>query len=142
VRPRFSLLDLSIARELLGSGSGFFVIQIAAAVVFSSDNLVVSHDLGTAQVTPYSVTWRLVGFTAILPSLVFPALWPAYAEAYASGDDAWMRRTFRLTLRGTLALNGACAVILIAFGKTAICWWVGPAAVPSFALLAVMAFCS
>ena len=94
-----------MARELLASGSAFFLIQIAGAVVFSSDNLVVSHYLGAAQVTPYNVTWRLVMLTAVLQSLIFPALWPAYAEAYARRDYAWMRRAFRFTLRGTLALN-------------------------------------
>lgn len=139
LRPRFALVETSIARDLLASGSGFFLIQIAGAVVFSSDNLVVSHFLGAAQVTPYSVTWRLVGFTAILQSLVFPALWPAYAEAYARLDYVWMRRTFHMAIRATLALNVACAAALVLFGKTAIRWWAGPAAVPSSALLAAMA---
>jgi len=44
--PRLSLLRRSAVRELLNSGSPFFLIQIAAAVVFSSDNLIVSHYLG------------------------------------------------------------------------------------------------
>ncbi len=87
--PRPSLIDRRAIRELLSSGSSFFLIQVAGVVVFSSDNLVVSHYLGAAEVTPYSVTWRLVGVAALLPSLIFPALWPAYAEAYA-------RRDFRL----------------------------------------------
>lgn len=139
LRPRFSLVETSIARALLSSGSGFFLIQIAGAVVFSSDNLVVGHYLGAAQVTPYAVSWRLVGFTAILQSLVFPALWPAYAEAYARRDFVWMRQAFRLALRATLALNLVCAVGLILFGKTAIRWWAGTAAVPSSSLLAAMA---
>ena len=129
LRPRLALLDPSTARELLMFGSAFFLIQIAGAVVFSSDNLVVSHYLGAAQVTPYNVTWRLVALTAVLPSLVFPALWPAYAEAYARHDYDWMRSAFRITLRGTLVLNLAFAVVFVAVGKTAIRWWAGAAAV-------------
>jgi O-antigen/teichoic acid export membrane protein len=139
LRPRWSLLEWGTTRELLGSGSGFFLIQIAGAVVFSSDNVVVSHYLGAAQVTPYNVTWRLVALTALLQSLVFPALWPAYAEAYARHDYAWMRRAFRFTLRGTLALNLAGSFIFIAAGKTMIRWWAGEAAVPTTLLLAAMA---
>jgi O-antigen/teichoic acid export membrane protein len=139
LRPRCTLLAWPATRELLISGSGFLLIQIAGAVVFSSDNVVVSHYLGAAQVTPYNVTWRLVGLTAVLQSLVFPALWPAYAEAYARGDLGWMRQAFRLMMRSTLALNLVCGVGLIAFGKTAIRWWAGEAAVPSLMLLAVMA---
>jgi O-antigen/teichoic acid export membrane protein len=139
LRPKVALLDLPLARELLASGSTFFLIQISGAVVFSSDNVVMSHYLGAAQVTPYNVTWRLVALTAVLQSLIFPALWPAYAEAHARHDYAWMRRAFRITLRGTLALNVTCAVIFLAVGKTLIRWWAGAAAVPSSALLAAMA---
>jgi len=139
LRPKVALLDLPLARELLASGSSFFLIQIAGAVVFSSDNVVVSHYLGAAQVTHYNVTWRLVALTAVLQSLIFPALWPAYAEAHARHDYAWMRQAFRITLGGTLALNVTCGVIFLAAGKTLIRWWAGAAAVPSSALLAAMA---
>ena len=48
--------------------------------MFSSDNIVVSHYLGAAEVTPYSVTWRLVGLAAVL------------AVAHLSGALAGLRR--------------------------------------------------
>ncbi len=136
--PRASLLDRWTSRELLNSGSSFFLIQVAAVVVFSSDNIVVSHYLGAAEVTPYSVTWRLVGFAAVLQSLIFPALWPAYAEAYAKRDYGWIRRTFSLTMTGTVALNLCCVGMLVVFGRPLIRVWAGPAAVPTFSLLLAM----
>jgi len=139
LRPRLALLNWTTARDLLGSGSGFFLIQIAGVVVFRSDNLVVSHYLGAAQVTPYNVTWRMVMLTAVLQSLVFPALWPAYAEAYARADYTWMRQAFRFVMRATVALNLACGVVFVSFGKTLIRLWAGQAAVPSTALLAALA---
>ena len=138
LRPRLRLVNHGAARELLDSGSSFFLIQVAAVVVFSSDNLVVSHYLGPAEVTPYSVTWRLVGFTAMLPSLVFPALWPAYAEAHAKGDYIWIRRTFALTMWGIVAFNVMCAAFLLAAGRAVIRLWAGATAVPSLPLLAAM----
>ncbi len=138
LRPRPSFIDFSAIRELLRSGSSFFLIQVAAVVVFSSDNLVVSHYLGAAEVTPYSVTWRLVGLAAVLQSLIFPALWPAYAEAYARRDFLWIRRTFAATMKGTVALNAFCVAILLLFGRSLIRLWAGPAAVPTTALLLAM----
>lgn len=136
--PRRGFLDSSLMRELLDSGCSFFLIQIAAVVVFSSDNLVVSHYLGASEVTPYSVTWRVVGFVALLQSLIFPALWPAYAEAYAKHDFGWIRRTFAAMMAGTVALNLSCAAILLAFGRGLIRLWAGSAAVPTFPLLFAM----
>jgi O-antigen/teichoic acid export membrane protein len=136
--PRPSLLDHCAITELLGNGLSFFLIQVAGVVVFSSDNLVVSHYLGAAEVTPYSVTWRLAGLAALLQSLIFPALWPAYAEAYARRDYAWIRRTFSVTMKGTIALNLASAAVLVLFGRTLIRAWAGPAAVPTNYLLLAM----
>ena len=138
LRPRLSLVDRSVVRELLDSGSSFFLIQVAAVVVFSSDNLIVSHYLGASEVTPYSVTWRVVGLAAILQSLIFPALWPAYAEAYARSDFLWIRRTFAATMKGTMALNTICVAMLVLFGRNLIRLWAGPAAVPTAALLVAM----
>jgi O-antigen/teichoic acid export membrane protein len=136
--PRPALIDSSTGRELLRSGSSFFLIQVAAVVVFSSDNIVVSHYLGAAEVTPYSVTWRLVGLAAVLQSLIFPALWPAYAEAYAKGDYGWIQRTFSMTMKGTVAVNLCCGAVLAVFGRQFIRVWAGPAAVPPIYLLLAM----
>ena len=136
--PRPSLVDRSSIRELLNSGSAFFLIQIAAVVVFSTDNLIVSHWLGASEVTAYSVTWRFVGVAAVLQSLIFPALWPAYAEAYCKRDYLWIRRTFACTMKGTLALNISCAVFLAFFGRSIIRLWAGAAAVPTNGLLLAM----
>ncbi len=138
--PRPALVNRASIRELLDSGLSFFLIQVAAVVVFSSDNLVVSHYLGASEVTPYSVTWRLVGLAAVLQSLIFPALWPAYAEAYAKHDYQWIRRTFAITMKGTLALNLSCVLVLLFCGRSVIRLWAGPAAVPSRYLLLAMGF--
>lgn len=135
---RVSLVDRSSIKELLDSGWSFLLIQVAAVVVFSCDNLVVSHYLGAAEVTSYSVTWRVVGLAAVLQSLIFPALWPAYAEAYAKRDYGWIRRTFLMTMKGTMALNLSCVTILMVFGRSLIRIWAGPAAVPSTYLLLAM----
>ncbi len=138
LRPRLALVDRSSIRELLDSGWSFFLIQVAAVVVFSSDNLIVSHYLGASEVTPYSVTWRVVGLAALLQSLIFPALWPAYAEAYAKRDYGWIRRTFLMTMKGTVALNVFCVAVLMLVGRSLIRIWAGSSAVPGMHLLLAM----
>jgi O-antigen/teichoic acid export membrane protein len=137
--PRRAALDRRVMRELFNSGSSFLLIQIAAVVVFSSDNLIVSHYLGPAEVTPYNVTWRLAGVAAMLQTLVFPAVWPAYAEAYAAGDYQWIRHTFATMFRGVATLTVLCAAILVLFGRPMIRLWAGKPAVPGTALLCAMA---
>ncbi len=139
LRPRLGLVSLNEALTLLSTGWSFLLIQAAAMVVFSTDNIIVSHYLGAAEVTPYSVTWRVVGLGAVLQTLVFPALWPAYAEARTRGDITWIRRTFAIAMRTTVALNVAWAMFLVIFGRLGIRLWAGPAAVPPRSLLLAMA---
>lgn len=127
-------------RDLMNTGAGFFILQIAGLIVFNSDNLVITHYLGAAEVAPYSVTWRLAGYAAILQSAVFPSLWPAYSEAYARGDYAWVRRTFWNAVRLSLGTAAAAILVLGIFGRTLIRWYVGKAAVPGQMLL--LAICA
>ena len=127
-------------RDLMNTGLGFFILQVAGLIVFNSDNIVITHYLGAAEVAPYSVTWRLAGYAAILQTAIFPSLWPAYSEAYARGDYAWVRRTFWNAVRLSLGATAAAILILSFFGQTLIRWYVGSSAVPNQLLL--LAICA
>jgi O-antigen/teichoic acid export membrane protein len=122
-------------RSLIASGSGFFILQIAGLVVFNSDNLVITHYLGASEVAPYSVAWRLAGYAAVLQTAVFPSLWPAYSEAYARGDYAWVRRTFWNAVRLALGTTAIAVTTLAIFGRPLIRWYIGPTAMPPQILL-------
>jgi O-antigen/teichoic acid export membrane protein len=121
--------------RLLSLGGMFFVVQIAALILFQTDNLIIAHYLGAAAVTPYSVTWRLFTYTALFQILAHPSFWPAYTEAFAQGDRLWVRRSYRLNFKITLASTLALTIPLILFGRWIIQKWVGSPAVPSSALL-------
>ncbi len=85
--PQANVIDRTVIRSLISTGLGFFLLQLAGMVVVNSDNLVITHYLGAADVVPYSVTWKLAGYATVLQTAIFPSLWPAYAEAYARGDS-------------------------------------------------------
>jgi O-antigen/teichoic acid export membrane protein len=135
LKPSRRYIDRTACTQLLKSSGYFFVIQIAAMLVFNSDNLVIAHLLGPEQVTPYNVTYRLVNFIAIPQTLMLPTLWPAYAEAYARRDSAWIRRTFLRTSALTMFTTIVGSAIIIIFGKTIILHWAGADAVPDENLL-------
>ncbi|HUN61522.1 MAG TPA: hypothetical protein VMU53_06020 [Candidatus Sulfotelmatobacter sp.] len=125
-------------QRLTSLGGMFFVIQIAALVLFQTDNLIIAHYLGAAAVTPYNVTWRLFTYTALFQMLANPSFWPAYAEAFARGDHTWVRRTFRMNFGITIASTLVLALPLVFFGRWIILKWAGAAAVPPAALLVWM----
>lgn len=131
--PRF--VRPAVIGDLMSSGMGFFILQLSGIIVFNSDNLVIAHYLGAADVTPYSVAWKLASYAAVLQTAVLPSLWPAYSEAYARGDYDWVRRTFWNTVRIALGAVAIATVILALCGKWIIRWYAGPAAVPGTLLL-------
>ena len=136
--PQVVHLETAAARRMMKTGSEFFVMQIAGLIVFNSDNLVVTHYLGPAQVAPYSVAWRLVGYSAVVQTLMIPSLWPAFSEAFARGDMAWVRRAFKRTLLITMGISFILATIFAVAGRWAIRIWASSAAVPSEGLMLLM----
>lgn len=138
LRPRLKYLSRSVARRMTKLGLEFFLIQIAGLVVFNSDNLVITHFLGPAEVSRYSVAWRLVGYAAIVQTLITPALWPAFSEAFDRGDLDWVRKTFQRTLAITMAVSFIFAVIFSITGRWLIRVWATKAAVPTETLMVLM----
>lgn len=136
--PMFAAVRRPLAKELLSSGAGFFVLQIAGLVVFNSDNLVIAHYVGAADVMPFAITSRLATYCTILMSSVVPSLWPAYAEAYARGNIAWVRRTFWTAMRTAMSLALVSLGTLALVGRPLISWYIGPRAVPSWPLLSAI----
>jgi len=132
------LFTRHLIRRIFSSGTQFFAIQVAGLVVFGSGNVVISHYLSPAEVTPYAVTWRLVSYITVVQAFMLPALWPAYSEAFAKGHLDWIRSTYRRVRYLTIIiLTIGCALTLIA-GRAIIRIWAGPAATPSFTLLSFM----
>lgn len=136
--PRIARVTFSTVRQLASLGGMFFLVQIAALILFQTDNLIIAHYLGAAAVTPYSVTWRLFNYTMIFQILASTSYWPAYAEAFARGDRDWVRRSFRMNFRFTVASAFLIALPLVFFGQRIIRVWAGNAAVPSSHLLLSM----
>ena len=126
------------ARRMIKSGSEFFILQISGLIVFNSDNLVVIHYLGPTQVAAYSLTWRLAGYAAIGQTLILPALWPAFSEAFSRGDLPWIRHTFRRTMALTMGIAVCASLLFAVAGRWIIRIWASDAAVPTEELLLLM----
>jgi O-antigen/teichoic acid export membrane protein len=102
------------AERILKVGLMFFVLQCAVAIGFNSDNIVIAQTLGVTAVAVYAVPQKLFGLVSMVVSMGLNPLWPAYSEAIACGDVAWVRRVFLasilLTLAVTIPLSGLLAV--------------------------------
>ena len=135
LRPRVRLVTAASVRRLVRLGAMFFVLQLAVAVAFTSDNIVVARLLGPEAVTEYSVAMRLFTVAPMLLVLLFNPLWPAYGEAVARGDVRWVKVTLARSLALAVAVTLVASGILVAFGVEIVHLWVGSAVTPTFWLL-------
>ena len=125
LRPTAKRVDREIAGALLRIGSLFFVLQIAVAVAYESDALVLTQILGPTAVTTYSVTMRLFLIVPALAGFVLAPLWPAYGEAISRGDVPWVRHTLRRAIKGGLLLTVSGAAVLALVARPFIDAWTG-----------------
>jgi O-antigen/teichoic acid export membrane protein len=106
----------SSASRILKLGLMFFLLQCAVTIGFTSDNLVIAQVLGAAAVAAYAVPQKLFSFISMLVGMAITPLWPAYGEAVARGDVAWVRRVFRGSLWLALAISVPICTLLALAG--------------------------
>ena len=138
-RPQLQLVRAPILRFIFGSGVLFLVLGIAGAVAYQTDVLVISHLMGGAEVTSYSLGVRLFSIPGLALSFILAPLWPAFSNAFALKDYAWARKTMLRTIFIGAMINIPGSVLLIVFGRRLIDLWIGEGvvAMPMLLLLSL-----
>lgn len=123
VRP--SLFDPTLVPQLRQPGLYFLLLQIAGAVAFSTDALVLSSHLGTQAVSDYSVAQRLTTLTAALSTTFVGSFAPPLLAAYARREQSELVRLFRRARNACLLVGVAATLGLSLLGPFVIRQWVG-----------------
>ena len=137
--PRLSLVTREMALRLGGSGTGFFLVQLVALVGFNLDTMIVARYLGAAEVATFTVVSRLFTVVTVVVSAIVMPLWPAYADAKATHDTDWLKKTFSRSLTLAASLSFVASAILAACGPWLISIWVGDRAAPDRPLIYIFA---
>ncbi len=135
LRPQLSSFSRPVTKRILKIGLLFLGLQIAGALAYQSDSIVVAQVMGADQVAQYAVPMKLFSFVPTILGLMLMPLWPAYGESIARGDVAWVRKTLRRSLVLGTAVNVPTAIALVLVGSPIIQLWAGPEVTPSFLLL-------
>jgi O-antigen/teichoic acid export membrane protein len=114
--PRRGSFSGDSARMILRLGLMFFVLQVASALGFTSDNIVITQILGAAAVAAYAVPQKLFSIVSTLVTIGSTPMWPAYGEAIARGDVEWVRNTFWRSIRWVMVVVCPISALLALFG--------------------------
>lgn len=135
-RPSISALDRLLMGRLLAAGGLFMLLDLAMITLLQGGPIVLGHAVGPEAVVPYGAAYRLIGLLIAAVMMICYAYWPAYSEAGARQDMAWIRRG---VLRSLLLMLGLCVVggcVILTVGRPFIRWWLGEPAVPTYPTLA------
>jgi O-antigen/teichoic acid export membrane protein len=122
--PSIKSIDFSYAKDLIGLGWKFFVIQISVTILFTTDNIIISQLFGPAEVTPYQIANKYYGIVLMFFAILISPMWSAYTEAFEKDDFDWIKNVIRKQEKTWLL------IILIVIGMTIIAepvykFWVG-----------------
>lgn len=139
ISPALKFVDKNVAKDLGGLGLKFFIAQIAALILFTTDNLIISNLFGPEQVTIYSTANKV--FTVIISlfaALVVP-LWSKTTVDFARGDIGEIKRTLgkMLKLFGFAAAGTALLAVLF---KPLVALWLGRDLGFTWSLILMMGF--
>lgn len=139
LRPRFRDFDARTGRTLLRLGLLFVVLQLAGLAAYQLDNLVIAQIMGAEAVPQYAIPLKLFIVAPTIVSFALAPLWPAYREALARGDHAWVRLTLKRSIWWALLINVPVSLILVVTGPAILRVWVGPEITTTLMLLAGLA---
>ncbi len=123
--PSWREAEWITARKLMSLGVFFFILQVAGAIAYASDNVVIAHVFNQDAVTHYSIVARMFSVVLLATDPLLTPLWPAYGEAIARQDFKWVHKTFLRSLGVTLALGITMSASLILLGPFVLKIWIG-----------------
>jgi O-antigen/teichoic acid export membrane protein len=139
LRPNPLMFRPTVALLMLRRGVMFFGNGIASAMAYDSQLIIIAHLLGPAAVGVYAVVQRLFSILSQLVNYTTLPLWPAFSEALAIKDIAWIRRALNRGLILNTLLISIPAIGFALFGQQIIFRWTHGAIHPSHTL--ILGFC-
>ena len=120
--------------NFLHTGLFFFLLHTGVTLIYGADNLIIAQFLGPEAVTQYAIPYQMFGLSMVIFNIVMFPLWPAYGEAIARGDMAWVQKTLGRSLKLIFLSTGVVSLFLVIFGNQILHLWVGPKISPSLLL--------
>ena len=120
-----------LARALVNPGLHFLLLALSGALIWGTDNIVISMYDSSAAVTPYAVSFRLFTMALTWLTLGVGALAPTVTSLWVSGRRASLERVLLELLKLGMAGVAVVGIVLGFFGRDFVRLWAGPEAVVS-----------
>lgn len=124
--PALSRHDSELTfKAVFARGMPFLILQLAGLFASQADVVVISHFLGPDKVTDYSVSMKFFSVPVLILAFYLYSVWPAYADAEARGDWAWIRDFFSGSIKKSLLFSVAMSMCFLMGSFWILPWWTG-----------------
>ena len=124
LKPSFRLFKFKYIKDIMGLGMKFFAIQIAAIVLYTTDNLIITQLFSPADVTPYNIAFKYFSIITMGFSIIVTPFWSAITDAYAKNDIIWIRKSMNNLIKISF-LFALVALLMLVFADLVYKLWVG-----------------
>ncbi len=99
ISPKMKFVDFNLFNDLFNLGGKFFVINISAVILYSTDSMIITQLFSPAHVTPYSIANKYFSVVMMIFAIIVAPLWSASTEAYAKGELNWIKNSVKKLLK-------------------------------------------
>ncbi len=93
-RPNIHYFNNKYLKQICNYGIKLFLLQACAIVLFSTDNMIITHLFSPSQVTPYSITHQCFNaVNSFFVAIITPFL-SRYTVEESNHNYSWIRRSF------------------------------------------------
>lgn len=111
--PKWRNFSVKHIRSILSLGIRFFLIQITALILFQTNNIIIAHTCGLADVTEFNISYKYMSILHIFFMTILTPLWSASTDAYFKGDITWLKNSIhKLNLIWILTLIGGILLVM------------------------------
>lgn len=108
--PSIKYVQFKYNKNLFVLGGQFFIIQIAAVLLFSTANILITQLFNPSEVVVYNITLQYYNIPIMLYSIILTPFWSAITDAYVKDDYPWMKNILRRFNRISLIF---CVLIIL-----------------------------
>lgn len=138
LRPSFDSIKKERVKNILQLGFSFFILQISAVIIFTTDNIIIAQLFGPGEVTTYEIVKKLFNIIIMGHTIILTPLWSAYTEAYSKCDFVWIKKSLKMT-NILMILIIVAVLIWTILSESIINIWVGDSIAIPIGLVIAMA---
>lgn len=120
-----SLIDKNLMRNLLKTGSHFFILSILTTLGLAVDTFIVANVSSLSDATPFSILHKIACFISIVVGMLCTPLWSANGEALARGEKEWVQRNTIKMTKITIGFSTICSALLVLSSTFVFKLWLG-----------------